>query len=331
MNESSKSAAASGDGTAPTVNVDATNFNRAESHYFMKKRVEAGMFGHFKCVKQPGTADDQIVVRMNRDVLFAWAILDLTQPATITLPEANGRYMSLRVVNEDHYVTLSTYEAGQHVITRELNGTRYAHLAVRFFVDPADPADLAQANALQDLLKIEQSNSGSFEVPNWDQVSRLKVSDGFKLAGSTLRSFDRMFGAKADVDPVLHLIGVAGGWGGGPPSDSTYISATPEHNDGQTAYTLTVPADVPVDGFWSLTVYTKEGYFKKNESDLYSRNNKTSVPNADGSITIRFGGDPEAPNYLPIFPDWNYTVRLYRSRPEVLNKQWTFPGPEEVK
>jgi hypothetical protein len=36
---------------------------------FMRQRADAGMFGRFKGVKQPGSTDDQIVVRMNRDVL----------------------------------------------------------------------------------------------------------------------------------------------------------------------------------------------------------------------------------------------------------------------
>jgi hypothetical protein len=30
------------------------------------------------------------------------------------------------------------------------------------------------------------------------------------------------------------------------------------------------------------------------------------------------------PNCLPIMPGWNYTVRLYRPRAEILNGKWTF-------
>jgi hypothetical protein len=61
-----------------------------------------------------------------------------------------------------------------------------------------------------------------------------------------------------------------------------------------------------------------------------SRNNITAKKAADGSVTIQFGGDENAPHRLPIMPGWNYTVRLYRPRPEVLDGKWKFPEPVAV-
>jgi hypothetical protein len=47
----------------------------------------------------------------------------------------------------------------------------------------------------------------------------------------------------------------------------------------------------------------------------------------NGSITIYFGGcDDNRPNCLPVVDGWNYTVRLYRPRAEILDGTWTFPG-----
>ncbi len=34
------------------------------------------------------------------------------------------------------------------------------------------------------------------------------------------------------------------------------------------------------------------------------------------------------PNYLPIVEGWNYLVRLYRPRPEILDVSWTSPELE---
>ena len=53
--------------------------------------------------------------------------------------------------------------------------------------------------------------------------------------------------------------------------------------------------------------------------------------NKDGSITIHFGGDPKSVNYLPITEGWNYVIRLYQPRQEILDGSWTFPQIEPVK
>jgi hypothetical protein len=89
--------------------------------------------------------------------------------------------------------------------------------------------------------------------------------------------------------------------------------------------------DVPVDGFWSISLYNANGYYEKNEYGAYSLNNVTAKKGADGSVTIQFGGcDGKVPNCLPIMPGWNYTVRLYRPRKEILDGTWTFPEAELV-
>jgi len=84
--------------------------------------------------------------------------------------------------------------------------------------------------------------------------------------------------------------------------------------------------DVPVDGFWSISVYNAKGYFEPNSEDAYTINDITGKADADGSITVQFGGcDGKISNCLPIASGWNYLVRLYRPRAEVLNGAWKFP------
>ena len=83
---------------------------------------------------------------------------------------------------------------------------------------------------------------------------------------------------------------------------------------------------MPVDGFWSVSVYNAKGYFEPNPQNAYTLNNITAKSNADGSVPVQFGGcDGNVSNCLPITPGWNYLVRLYRPRPEVLDGRWTFP------
>jgi hypothetical protein len=86
---------------------------------------------------------------------------------------------------------------------------------------------------------------------------------------------------------------------------------------------------VTVDGFWPISLYNAEGYYQKNPYGAYSLNNITSKKNADGSVTIQFGGcDGKIPNCLPIMNGWSHTARLYRPRPEILSGKWKFPEPQ---
>ncbi len=109
-----------------------------------------------------------------------------------------------------------------------------------------------------------------------------------------------------------------------------YLNVTPPNNDGKTIYRLTVK-DVPVDGFWSVSVYNAAGYYEKNPYNAYSLNNITAKKSDDGAIAIQFGGcDGKITNCLPTVPGWNYTVRLYRPRPEIVSGKWTFPQPQPM-
>jgi len=247
----------------------------------------------------------------------------------ITMPDAGDRFMSLMAVNEDHYIVDVKYGAGNYNFTRDQVGTRYMLIGLRTLINPSDPNDLKAVHALQDAVKVDQPGGpGKFEIPTWDAASQNKVRDALLILAETIRDFSGAFGKKSDVDPVRHLIGTAAGWGGNPEKDAKYLNVVPSKNDGKTAYVLSVK-DVPVDAFWSISVYNAKGYFEKNSQNAYTLNSLTSKKEADGSIIIHFGGDSKATNYLPIVPGWNYTVRLYRPRPEILNRKWNFPEPEQ--
>ncbi len=154
------------------------------------------------------------------------------------------------------------------------------------------------------------------------------MRDALLVLGSTLPDSKGMFGTKQQVDPVRRLIGAAMAWGGNPEKDATYLTVTPPNND-NTDPRRVVIRNVPVDGFWSISVYNAEGYFEKNPQNAYSVNNITAQKAADGSVTVQFGGcDGKIPNCLPITKGWNYIVRLYRPRPEILNGSWKFPEPQ---
>ncbi|MEW6450462.1 MAG: DUF1254 domain-containing protein [Pseudomonadota bacterium] len=313
------------------IPVTADNFIRAESDLYFSNMVKDGSFGKFSHRREPASIDNQTVIRLNRDTLYSAAVFDLDAgPVTITLPDAGKRFMSLMIVNEDHYVPAVYYGAGSYTFDRKKVGTRYALAGIRTLVDPADPKDVEQVHKLQDAMKISQKAAGKFETPNWDQASQKKVRDALLVLGSTLPDFKKAFGTKEQVDPIRHLIGSASAWGGNPDKDATYLNITPAKNDGTTVYKLNVK-DVPANGFWSVSLYNAQGYYEKNPLNAYSVNNITAQKSADGSVAIQFGGcDGKIPNCLPIMKGWNYTVRLYRPRAEILSGRWKFPEPQPV-
>ena len=295
--------------------------------------VKNDSFGKFSHNREPTPIDKQFVVRQNRDTLYSALVVDLDAgPVTITLPDPGSRFMSMQVFDEDQYTHLVAYKPGTYTLTRKDIGTRYAMVAVRMLANPNDPEDMKNVHALQDRVRVSQPGGpGSFDVPKWDRASFEKVTAALAVLGDSLPDKNRMFGAKKDVDPVRRLIGVATGWGGNPEKDAIYLDYTPEKNDGTVVHRLVVK-DVPVDAFWSVTVYNAKGFFEANPQNAYSFNNLTAQKSPDGSVAIQFGGcDGKVPNCLPITPGWNYLVRLYRPRAEVLNGTYKFPEAVPVQ
>lgn len=318
-------AAAQSDAKAPTP-VNVHNFVRAETDlYFRKTAIDDGAFGKFRHRRAMASIDKQDVVRMNRDTLYSSGVFDLdAAPVAITLPDAGKRFMSMQVISQDHYTTEVVYGPGTFTYGKDKVGTRYVYIIIRTLADPENAQDMKAANAVQDGIRVEQANAGKFEVPAWDKASQDKARGALEALGSLGGTVDR-FGKKSEVDPFDHLIGTATGWGGNPRSEADYQSFYPAKNDGKVVYHLTL-RDVPVDGFWSVSLYNDKGFFQKNALGAYSLNNLTARPDGSGAIVIQFGGcEKTTLNCLPITKGWNYTVRLYRPRKEILDGSWKLP------
>ena len=172
---------------------------------------------------------------------------------------------------------------------------------------------------------MQAPSAEPFVMPPYDETSFAGVRAALKDLARYTPSLERSFGAAGDVDPVHHLIGSSAAWGGLPEREAIYLNVEPRLPVGR--YRLTI-GEVPVDGFWSISVYDADGYFEKNDAGTCSMA-VTAEPNPDGSITVHFGGcGDERPNCLPVMDGWNYIVRLYRPRQEILDGTWSFPSVE---
>jgi hypothetical protein len=315
-------------GEAVKVNVD--NFVRAETSTNFDKQLallkgEVNTLFHFR---EPMPLDEQSVIRSNQDTLYSVVIVDISKGATLSIPETNGRYVSTMVVNEDHYINKVYHGKGTYELTMEEFDTPYVSVTIRTLIDASDPEDVKQVRAIQDGITIKAKSAKPYTHPQYDKASYEAAYKAVIELSRFLPDASRTFGKKEDVSEVRHLLGTAMGWGGLPEQEAYYLNIEPNLPVG--AYELTVK-DVPVDAFWSISLYNKEGYFQENEYNAYSVNNITGTPNKDGSFTVHFGGDPKSVNYLHIMDGWNYVVRFYLPRKEILSGEWTFPEPKPVK
>ena len=308
------------------VQVNVTNFVRAESDtYFDGLAVGAGGVNRWRHFREPTPVEDQMVIRMNRDTLYSSIIVDISAGATLTMPDANGRYQTAMVVDQDHYIERVFDHPGTYELDTGTFATPFVAIAVRTLVDPNNPRDLAAVGELQDQLHLEANSARPFTHPSWDPGSLKATRAPLLELARRLPDTRGSFGSRQATDPIKHLLGTASGWGGLPADQAHYLGVEPGLPVAH--YQITV-ADVPVRGFWSVSVYNNSGFFEKNDLGRYSVNSVTARAGDDGTLTINFGGDPSLPNHLPIMEGWNYVVRLYQPGPQILDGSWTFPALE---
>jgi hypothetical protein len=308
------------------VNVD--SFVRAETaRMFADLQAQAGGVNTFQHLREPTPLDKQTVVRMNRDTLYSWLVADLSSGATLAIPDSGSRYLSVMVINEDHYINKVFHDAGEYELATADFDSSHVLVAVRVLVDPADAEDVAAVNALQDRFQFSARSANPYVPLDYDEASLNATRQPLLELARGLGGVEHAFGTKEAVDPVRHLIGTAAGWGGLPDHEAFYVNVDPGLPVGE--YELTV-RDVPVDAFWSISLYNADGYFEANDRNANSVNSITATPNDDGSVTVTLGGRDDSPNCLPIMQGWNYLIRLYQPRPEILDGTWKFPSVEAL-
>ena len=259
-----------------TVPVTVENFIRAESDLYFGNVVKDGGFGKFLHRREPAAIDNQTIIRLNRDTLYSAAVFDLDAgQVTITLPDAGKRFMSMQVINEDHYVPAVVYGAGSCTYSKDHIGTRYVMIAIRTLVDPPTRRMSKRFTSYRMRSRRSRRLPASSKCRIGTKPARRRCVTRYWCWARPFPDSKRMFGTKDQVDPVRHLIGSAMAWGGNPEKDAIYLNVTPGKNDGTTVYRLTVK-DVPVDGFWSISVYNAKGYFEPNAENAYTLNNITA-------------------------------------------------------
>lgn len=305
-----------GTGTSSTdkqeVPVTIDNFTRAATDIEFKKYLAlAGGVNRVFHFRAPTPIDQQPTIRMNRDTLYSTAVIDISEGATLTLPDAGDRYMTAMIVNQDHFINKVFHGGGTYRLDTATFDTPYVIAFMRVLVDASDPADIAAVNKIQDAMTLEAVSDNAFTPPGYEEETFEGLRRVVLALGPYVPDSSGMFGPRDKVDPVRHLLGTAGGWGGLPEEEAFYLNVDPGLPVGE--YRIDVPKDVPVDAFWSISLYNAEGFFEPNPRNAYNVNSTSGIRNDDGSMTVHLGGCEDGRvNCLPLMQGWNYTVRLYR-------------------
>jgi hypothetical protein len=300
---------------------------RAESdRAFFNFSQLAGGVNRFYYIRDVTPIDKQAVVRMNKDTLYAAAVVDTSKGASVTVPEMPvGRYFSVLLIDNDHYCPGVIYAPGTHELPRD---TKYLLLILRIqLLKPDDPSDVQLVNKLQDQFVITANSADPFPEPNWDKASLEALTAKYNQEFAKYDKYpDGFMGPRGQADESIRHLAAAGAWGLFPNKDAVYIN-----------YNGHLPADrcfkatyrVPDNkAFWSITVYGADGFMKSPNGVLNGANTKL---NEDGTFDAHFGSISacgDVSNRLDITEGWNFLMRVYRPGPSVLDGSYKLPDPK---
>lgn len=124
--------------------------------------------------------------------------------------------------------------------------------------------------------------------------------------------------------------------------ESQYYLMTTKDKDGNllkgdSSYKVTVPTNVPVKQYWSMTVYNRETHTYIRESKWAGRSSQTPnlKKNSDGTVTLYFGPKPPSEgetNWIPtdLKGDFEILARFYGPTPALFDQSWKLNDVEKV-
>ncbi len=156
--------------------VNVLNYMRAETDYqFKGYATKAGGVGKLAHMRKPYSVVDQTTIRGNRDTLYSMGVYDLVSPVTIVMPQTQGRFQSLLVIDEDEYNPVLKNGPGEVTLSIDSVGTRYAMVLVRTFADPNSPEDMKRRTLCKTRFRSSRHRPANWNLPDWDEKSLVET------------------------------------------------------------------------------------------------------------------------------------------------------------
>ena len=186
-------------------------------------------------------------------------------------------------------------------------------------------------------VQLEAVNLGARAA--MDRIEKFVASAGTHKPGWT--SFQGTLG-RYGTNYMARAVTARVAIGANPPEDAVYMSSSADRAgqslDGANRYQMHFSASdlPPVNAFWSVTAYDKDGYFIANPLNRYAIGDRDQLNfNTDGSLDLFIqgqspGADRES-NWLPTGDGaFNLTIRLYWPKPAILDGTWHPPALERL-
>lgn len=299
------------------IPVTAENYVQAETDWnFVAQQAQAPIntWTH----KDRVTEDNQTIIRSNADVVYSLALVDISEGATLSIPERpSGALQLIHYIDENH-LTHGVIYAGESVTITpdDLTSGNYVYILARTQISDS----MQETKAAQRAMVIDAKSAKPYEPKGFDakevQAFREKliaeVYSGEAFGDATLDA-SRAFGATFDdVDQKDYYYAAALGWGGLPPQHAQYTAFVKGQGSAAECQTITFPKpnlDYENGGFFSLTTYNAESWI---EGDNFYIGHKRMKDNGDGTMTIDFNCD--TPYSVTVGEGWNGTFRLYKPK-----------------
>jgi hypothetical protein len=349
-------------GLLSSTSVAAENYSKQEIEDFIQTEVahtikyvvERVGWNHFLHVPNVTQHEDKFVVRPNSDTLYSMSMLNVKDGYVVIQLPKSDRYMSMMVYEFDHYLAdngVINNEQRPIVIVKKGNPIpdiknarivtveqELASVLIRTLL--LGQKDLPQARELQQSATMEKVGIDNGKEPLTPALTPEKLNEMRQFFRNRTGevSWDVMYVTRSQpIEIINRAQGVYEGMGALPSSEAKYVSifndAAGNTLNSGVKYALSVPADIPVKHFWSITVYDDNGLLIPNTGRVYGANSKISTPNADGSVTVNFGGcENGGLNCVPVGDgSWNMTWRYYGPEGAIAENSWKHIQPMPIK
>lgn len=266
---------------------------------------------------------------MNRDTLYSFFMADAQSDFKIILPETDGRYMSIQVMNHNHETAYVFYGSGEHIVKAD-ETTDHVGFWVRIQIDASNPKDIKLANSYQDEFQVEFLDPSYqpeiFKASEWDKETFDKLHERYQKQAGELGIVGTMSDLQANdiVTQEARNRGVSVATGLLPNAHAMYVQ-TDYNLDASKCYVATHEVPKLMDeelGFFSITMYDENIYIATDEHSIIT--NSDIETNGDNTFTVHYGTPEICGNVVNLLhvptDDFTTTMRVYLPNVEAVEQ-----------